>query len=878
MAANWQKLLFSGSAIEVAQISASNIPHTSSTAPELSVITIDENTGKVNFVSQSILQVQNGDTTFGISGSSTGNGVNFESSGSRLLITSNNPDYLAVSVSGSTNKTTVSFDPSDTFKTGSGQFNAINYSVSAFGFVSPAGSPSDFRTAFYNPIVGFSLSTGFVNSPAAVGSILHNTNALGASNTPASTVLNQNANKILHKVIFGGPYTGSAKNLWINPFATTNPSDSSPTIDTLNPNPALNSYKKNYYWLSASLLGGFTVDSIPSLSASLSTFTGSIETNSSSIGNLQTASQDLTDATSSMALNSYTSSFLTSLVPKSVNSLFHGGTQIDQVTILDDSYSGGDFTVDSQGRKIQIGAIAPAASPLSNYPNARHLTIEGDFTASNIALAGDGVVFQEIEVASLAGSATYGTSSLHTHEFIGNVFVTGSVDVEGPVSIATSLPTEDDNVTVDNPVQILVKSGANNTLKFTTINADNSTIDGEIESTADAVSSSFLDRIATIQSAIDSAPGDASNIDLLESGYGVLTSSISKGFYIATASGIDTGIEGFTQLLGTHTSSFSSSVGITNTDHTLNTEIFKVSHSLVGTSTTINFRFNTASFIDSTNIITASQEIQTTVNNLNRYGKLSQLILTSSTDTANITYIANLAEDLPSGTGEQFLSGTNQPWGEVVNLPSGQQALFDDFSSTTQGQIIFTSTQYPGNSYPAFFVDLANTNDATFAGLTVGDGSADSGEIVVKGSLIQIAHSNLNIKDQFILINSGTLPGGDIDAVSANDPDGGIIVGNGSNSGSIFMFDDSHNRWGFIGANGTDVEALDVESNNDNTLTPDIGVRVAAYRSSLFNTDGTPKDVSNFAYGNSTQNTQLGIMAICADADINPDGDVYIYA
>ena len=51
MAANWHKILFSGSKIEVAQVTASNIPTTSSTTPELPVLTIDA-AGKVRFISQ----------------------------------------------------------------------------------------------------------------------------------------------------------------------------------------------------------------------------------------------------------------------------------------------------------------------------------------------------------------------------------------------------------------------------------------------------------------------------------------------------------------------------------------------------------------------------------------------------------------------------------------------------------------------------------------------------------------------------------------------------------------------------------------------------------------------------------------------------------
>lgn len=882
MAANFRKILFEGSKVEIAQISASNIPETASSAAELEVLTIDPSTGEVRFISQSELQTPNGDVTFGISGSDL-TGVPFDSNGERLLITTNNPDYLSTSITPGTNAVTASFNIADNFITGSGQLNAINYSVSSFGIVSPAGSPSDFRTAFHTPIVGLSLF-GFGNPQ--VGSILHNTNAIQEITTNPTVVTLTNG--ILSKVINDGPYTASIQNLWFNPLSTT---DSTPvsnaSISNLNPD-TLTANRDNYAWLSASLVGGFTQGGVPSLSASFVAFTSSLATNSSSIGILQGSSSNITGTTSSMALNEFTSSFLRVLKPKRILSSFHNAN-ISQVTIVDEtSNDGTDPDVLPQGRILQIGGTVPATSPLGNFlPDARHLTISGTFTANDLILNANGIILEQMDVASFSGSINYGTSSLHTHRFIGNTFITGGgVSVTGPLSIQASLPLEDD-VTLDNPVQILVRSGSNNILRATTINSANSIIDNEIRSTATATSLSFEDRVETIQDNIDLAPGQASSIHLLQSGSNDLTGSYSRGIFFGTASNQASSLiensDGSTLGFVTHTASFSASIAIgPNTDHTVDTNIFTVSHSLANNISSIQYIFNTSSFISATNIITASQFITDTINDLDRYGKQVNLILTQSNTAGNILYIADLATNLTDGTGKHFLTGAGS-FNSLLDVTdvSANELIFNQFTTTDQGSIVFDLSPDPSNFVPGnvavSFKDLQNTNSPQFTNLTIGtDPVTDPGNLTVNGSLIKINKSNLNIKDQFILINSGTLPGTFVNV--DNDPDGGIIVGNGNNSGSMFMFDNTHNRWGFIGADGNNLQALDVESNEDNTLTPKLGVRVTVFNTEKFNADGTPIDISNFEYGNSDQNTQLGIMAVCNDVTKNPDRDVYIYA
>jgi hypothetical protein len=918
MAANWHKILFSGSKIEVAQVTASSIPTTSSTAPELPVLTIDDNTGEVRFISQSVLGVQNGDTTFGISGSDL-TGVIFQSSESILNITTNNPSYLAVSItSGSSGIITASFDPADNFITGSPQLNALNYETSSAEDGHDNG-PSDYRISFYDTFIhtgsGFTPNSFgsiddypdfvplnpdntkgiFYGSSVNRGTYTYNLSKLGAVDgplpnggtwIPTNPTVAHASNRILHKVINDTPYTSSRYNLWINPTATTHTNSPSASVATLDFN-APTSFvvsnintpfdgRKNYAWLSASLVGGFTVGNRASLSASLSTFTGSLITNSSSIGTLQGSSSNITSTTSSMALNSFTSSFLTSVVSKEITSIFHGG-DIAQITILDDS----DSSVESQGRKFQIGAAAPSESPLTDFSeNSRHLTISGTFTADQLVIGG-GITLEQLNVSSFSGSINYGTSSLHTHTFVGDTLITGGLDVVGPFTLAAALPLEGSNSvpTADNPPQVLVLD-TNNVIKVTEINGSNTTLNSEIVNTATAVSESLSASIAVVKTNIAQATPDGDNITLLQSGYNVLTGSFEEGIFFGTGS-----TEGSTVDFIAGTSSFTSSNSIgSNAGHSLNLNVLTTSHSVSNDGdVTIHYKFNTGSFILATSIYTTSQNITDAVDGLNRYGKLSSNIITGSdpTDTTNITNIADLATNLNEGTGKHFLTGsTIQSFNDLINTP----ILFNETSSTTQGVATFQlnpDTNDPTGPRNVDFKELKSTNSPKFAGLTIGDDTDPNnptGILQVDGTLTRIDTTNLNVKDQFVLINSGALEedGGVVD--SDRDPDGGIIVGNGSNSGSMFMYDKSHNRWGFVGADHVNVQALDAESDANNNIVPDVGVRVYVTDPNKFNADGTPKDISEFLYGNSTNNTQLGIMAVNSSVSQNPDGDVYIYA
>lgn len=127
-------------------------------------------------------------------------------------------------------------------------------------------------------------------------------------------------------------------------------------------------------------------------------------------------------------------------------------------------------------------------------------------------------------------------------------------------------------------------------------------------------------------------------------------------------------------------------------------------------------------------------------------------------------------------------------------------------------------------------------------------GSASiAGDLIVQGSTTSINTTNLNVEDQFLLVNSG----------SATLKDGGIIVSSGvDNSGSAFYYDADSNRWALTGKNTT----------NWDTLSETPKQYVVSVSASAVAPSSTPLD-----FGDS--NEYYGMMHVNTE-----NGDIYIYS
>ena len=91
-----------------------------------------------------------------------------------------------------------------------------------------------------------------------------------------------------------------------------------------------------------------------------------------------------------------------------------------------------------------------------------------------------------------------------------------------------------------------------------------------------------------------------------------------------------------------------------------------------------------------------------------------------------------------------------------------------------------------------------------------------TGNLTVNGTTTTVNTANTNVKDRFLLLNSGSATG-----------DGGIIVqGNVNQSGSAFAYDSSADRWGFqSGSVGANAVGVVPESYTAEVVTSDVASR-----------------------------------------------------
>jgi len=114
-------------------------------------------------------------------------------------------------------------------------------------------------------------------------------------------------------------------------------------------------------------------------------------------------------------------------------------------------------------------------------------------------------------------------------------------------------------------------------------------------------------------------------------------------------------------------------------------------------------------------------------------------------------------------------------------------------TDTTQGSALLITNGVSGSAIT--IKDLGTTDSPEFAGLTVtGDATVD-GDLTVNGTLTTLSTTNTEIKDKFILLNSG----------SANPDEGGLIIDEGSGNGHAFIYeaDAGIQRWGFNASVGS---------------------------------------------------------------------------
>jgi hypothetical protein len=153
-----------------------------------------------------------------------------------------------------------------------------------------------------------------------------------------------------------------------------------------------------------------------------------------------------------------------------------------------------------------------------------------------------------------------------------------------------------------------------------------------------------------------------------------------------------------------------------------------------------------------------------------------------------------------------------------------------------------------------------NLSDTLTGNFTFNDDVTITGDLLVEGggNEVNLEVQNLNIADQFILVNSGS-----------NSGDGGLVVQNGDGTTGAFLFyDDTHNRWGV--------------SNDSQTMIGSAHEVHEAGHAAIVTVQPTTDDESTILdsdplFGNISNNSRVGQMIIKTNQTAN-ESSAFIYA
>ena len=199
------------------------------------------------------------------------------------------------------------------------------------------------------------------------------------------------------------------------------------------------------------------------------------------------------------------------------------------------------------------------------------------------------------------------------------------------------------------------------------------------------------------------------------------------------------------------------------------------------TTTPINGTGNIVATTNATNLVHSgsfSGSFQGDGSNLT--GLVTDLRISGSTGNDTVSL---LVDDLTFKGGIN-ISATVTDNTVTYNLANGFISSSVLGTTTTQGQVSQVVNGVSGSA--VLIKDLGTLDSPTFAGLTVTGNTTVDGDLTVNGTLTTLNTTNTEIKDKFILLNSG----------STNPDEAGIVVDEGSGAGHAFVFDAEDARWG----------------------------------------------------------------------------------
>ena len=415
-----------------------------------------------------------------------------------------------------------------------------------------------------------------------------------------------------------------------------------------------------------------------------------------------------------------------------------------------------------------------------------NVTIPGILEAEAIVIQGENVT--ETGASIISGSSIFGTSgNSNTHRFTGSLQITGSVNINNTNSnITISELTTDNTVGIDNIIARESTSGR--------LHTAGTAIASAISGAFNDLSASFASDIANLDDSTTTT--NSTNISNLQTTSQSLVDSASSGIHFTTGSG-GTSI-GLAQTASFTASGEGLTVDVTNTSDGVEFE----------------YSINATTIGNAIGAFSSSTQLQNELDSI--YVQLSDVPISGAEQLQTLGFI------------------TASDFNQLVNLPSGLvSSAIDGTSDSGQGTIIVN-----GNNVGVH--GLGTGDSPTFHSLTV------TNNLTVKGETTSFKVDNLNIEDQFILINSGA--GGD-----SNDKDGGIIVDNGGGSGSLFMYDHGRKVWGFKGATDANKVDYNEQSVSDSAVIPEVFVGTVS------SSNATPSAAPAYGLTDSTAKGQMHI-------------------
>lgn len=389
------------------------------------------------------------------------------------------------------------------------------------------------------------------------------------------------------------------------------------------------------------------------------------------------------------------------------------------------------------------------------------VTIGGRLEAGKLVIQGETISDNAASVVT--GNTIQGNASSDIHRFTGSLQITGALEIKNGsnnIFFAETLST-DNSATVDD---IIVRTNSDGKLGLIG-NAVKAGISGSFTN----VSASIASDIASLD--VTTTTNNSNAINALELTSGSLEASASAGIYFSASEG------GSSIGLGHSASFVATGDGLT------------VTYEANGDNGIVTYTVDPVALGGAIGAYSSSAQLQTVLDNV--YVQYSETPISGAEQLQTLGFITSSTFDNLDGVPVGIISGA------------------DD--GTAQGQVLI-------NDEPINIFGLGTSNSPTFNNLTV------TNNLTVLGGTTAIETTELNIEDQFILINSGA-------GAADNDMDGGVIVDSGNGSGALLMYKKAYGAWAFKGSTNPDSAGVNysAQSTNNSPVVPDVVVATVDY-------------------------------------------------